>query len=363
MVIKELTRDEVHAKAVAALGLDPDVVDLTSTEAIACSLRRAAGFLCPCTAPILIQAVSDSLKGLVADAEQVRETIEDTLQALIGYGDLLEISAMGEAEGDLGQLICTAPPTFVKRKGGAVLLFGILPDDTSPLPEELNRRIEYVNHIRRLNPHDAEDLASELSQLGFIQLPHTAWLREPALESAEQHLNRLESMLDVASPSGEVSGLTLLDPATPLNYYRGRWVAPSSQTGRFVARRDQMYGAKLWCYIEMENGSPKRLFDLPLPRSKWRGCDEAWRLQATIDAQRGTPQRFRLHPGPPGRTLVDFFSPVPAWAQRRWDAIGDRFQNRGCLFSYCFANEELKEELQYIREHLWLAEMTDVKKR
>ena len=215
MVIKELTRDEVHGKAVAVLGLNPDVVDLTSTEAIACSLRRAAGFLCPCTAPILIQAVSDPLKGLVEDAEQVHETVEDTLQALIGYGDLLEISGMGAAQGDFGQLIYMAPPTFVKRKGGAILLFGILPDYTSPIPEELNRRIEYVNHIRRLSPHDAEGLASELSQLGFIQLSHTAWLREPALEPAEQHLNRLESMLDVALPSGEVSGLTTVGSLYP----------------------------------------------------------------------------------------------------------------------------------------------------
>ena len=73
-----------------------------------------------------------------------------------------------------------------------------------------------------------------------------------------------------------------------------RWREVRADSGRFVARRDQAYGSNLWCYVELSNGEPQRLLDFPLAGSRWRGCDEAWRLQMAIDAQRGAPQRFRL---------------------------------------------------------------------
>ena len=62
--MKQLGPAEVHAQKVAELGLDPGSLDLASVEAIAGALRRAAGFLCPCTAPTLVRSVVHPLRGL-----------------------------------------------------------------------------------------------------------------------------------------------------------------------------------------------------------------------------------------------------------------------------------------------------------
>ena len=50
---------EVHANKVAELGFDQTALDLTSIEAIAAALRRAANFLCPCAATTLVRAVAE----------------------------------------------------------------------------------------------------------------------------------------------------------------------------------------------------------------------------------------------------------------------------------------------------------------
>jgi len=352
--MRQLSDTEIHARSVQALGLDPNALDLTSTEALACSLRRAAGFLCPCSQRRLVDIVVDALNGLVKDIGPAREKAEDTLEALIANGDLLEHAVAGTDTAEGARLIHIAPPAFVRRLSGAVLLLGVVPDQVSGLPHEMEAQIEYVKHTRRLSADVIEgDL---LLELGFIELARDTWLKAPLAESAAQHVSRLGRILDAAPPSGDVPGLTLLDPKTSVRYYWGRWVAPTSQTGRFVARRKQLYGADLWCYVEMEDGMPKKFADLPLSGSRWRGCDEAWQLQAAIDVERGAPQKFRLRSGSPGTTVIDFFSPVPAWAQRRWDAVGDPVSRSGCFLSYRFSEQEVAEEMGFIRDRLWMAE-------
>jgi len=130
-----------------------------------------------------------------------------------------------------------------------------------------------------------------------------------------------------------------------------------------VARRSQAYGAQLWCYVQLLNGNPERLIDFPIDGSRWRGCDEAWRLQMAIDAQRGEPQWFRVRPGPGDMRVVEFFSPVPMWARRRWDAVGEPVPSSGCLFAYRMTETELAEELRFVRDVLWLIDVTENLKR
>lgn len=358
--MRRLATAEVHAQKVAELGLDPTALDLTSTEAIAGALRRAAGFLCPCSGTTLVRAVSRPLEGLVPDMVSLRERVEETLDALTAHGDLLEHrDVAAEQSAEPGTLLYAAPPGFVRRESGGVLILGIAPQRLSPLPDELEKQIRYVNHVRRLTGAAASDLAAELSQLGLIELSFEAWLRAPGAETAGQHLARLGGLLDAAAPSLEIPGLSLIDPTSSVRYYRGRWVQPRVQTGRFVGRRSQAYGADLWCYVEMDQGRPRGFLDLPLRGSRARGCDEAWRLQAAIDAQCGAPQRFRIRQGPMGSKTkaLDFFGPVPMWATRRWDAIGEPIISSGSLFSYCFPESEIDEELRFVREKLWLAEL------
>jgi len=357
-----VTAAELHAQKVAELGLDATAVDLTSVEAIAGALRRAAGFLCPCSAGTLVRAVIRPLEGLVRDVDALKETVEEALEALTAHGDLLEHrDVAAERDAQPGTFLYAAPPSFVRRESGAVLILGIVPDRLSPLPDEWETYIEYVNHVRRLSVTGARDLAGELSQLGLVELSFEAWLRVPGAETAAQHLARLERLLDAAAPALEIPGLSLIDPTSSVRYYRGRWIQPRAQTGRFVGRRSQAYGADLWCYVAMDEGQPRRFLDLPLRGSRARGCDEAWHLQAAMDTARGAPQRFRVRAGPTGSKtkVMDFFSPVPMWARRRWDAVGEPIVSSGCLFSYSFPQSEIEEELRFVREKLWLTELTE----
>lgn len=357
--MKQVSSTEIHAQKVSELGLDPAVLDLTSVEAMAGALRRAASFLCPCTGPTLVHSVVGPLRGLVGDLDATRTLVEDTLEAMIAHGDILEHPDI-EEDLDHGApaLLYAAPAGFIARESGAVILLGTTSDHVSALPSDLKARIEHVNHVRRLRPAHGEDLRSALLQLGLIEIPYDSWLKAPSHETFAQHLARLDGLLDAAQPSRDVPGLRLLDPARAVRYYRGRWVEPRAQSGRFVARRSQAYGADLWCYMEMRDGNPERLIDLPIAGSRWRGCDEAWHLQMAIDAQRGEPQRFRLRAGSDGTRVMEFFSPVPMWSRRRWDAVGEPVSASGCLFAYRVAQAEFSEELRFAREALWLDEFT-----
>ena len=119
--------------------------------------------------------------------------------------------------------------------------------------------------------------------------------------SADQHIAEWHARL-AAMPSSPstVDGLELLDPRRPSTYYNKRWRDPiTTDTGRFVSRRTQLYGAKLWSFVEIEKGIPQRVLDLNSDDGFHRACDLAWRLQAAIDAALGSPLAVsvkRLHP-------------------------------------------------------------------
>ncbi len=357
MVMRRLSAEEVHAQKIRELGLDPEALDLTTPEGLAGALRRAASYLCPCSAATLVRAVVRPLRGLVPDMDNAKEFVEETLEAMISHGDILEQPELQDGTPSARVLLYAAPASFVVRKSGLVVLLGVAADQLSPLPSDLERRIQYLGHVRRLSPLSAaEDLRAELRQLGLLELSSEAWLKGPRSSAASQAVATIDRALDVVPPSRDIPGLLLLDSTKPVRYYRGRWTEPKSQTGRFVARRRQAYGADLWCYVELNSGQPERMIDLPQLGSRWRGCDEAWHLQMAIDAQRGSPQRFRISPSLDA-VVLEFFSPVPAWARRRWDAIGEPVPSAGCLFAYRIPRTEIEEERRFAREALWLEEV------
>lgn len=356
--MKRLTASEVHARKIRELGLDPDALDLTTPEGLAGALRRAASYLCPCSPGTLVRAVVRPLRGLVPDLEKAKELVEGTLEAMISHGDMLEQPEVRDGTATARVLLYAAPASFVVRQSGLVVLLGVAADQLSPLPSELERRIQYLGHVRRLIPSSpTEDLRGELRQLGLLELSSDAWLKGPNSCTASQVVAAIDRALDTVPPSRDIPGLVLLDPTKPVRYYRGRWTEPKAQTGRFVARRQQAYGADLWCYVHLTNGQAERMIDLPQRGSRWRGCDEAWYLQMAIDAQRGAPQRFRTIPSGDAAVL-QFFSPAPAWARRRWDAIGEPVPSSGSLFAYRIPRAEIDEERRFMREALWLDEMT-----
>lgn len=356
--MKLLTQSEVHARTLEYLGLDSDALDLTSEESIACLIRRAAIYLCPCTSNALVQEVLRPLIGLVDDIANAKNSIESLVNALIAHGDLVELPEVSiDARFSNTKLLYATRPSFVMRKSGTSLLIGGPFDSLdSPLPQTLRSRINYCHHTRRIRQNQNEDLRSVLLRSGLVELHPDQWLRAPEQESATYHLTKMNERLEEAPPSGDVPGLKLLDSSKPIRYYPDRWSHLNQQTGRFVGRRSQAYGADLWCYVQVQEGYPQRLFDFPIDASELRGCDEAWRLQMAIDFLSGNPQRFRATKGIERTQLIEFFSPIPSWAQRRLDAIGFPVKTLHALLTYSLPTEETEQEVEFIRDRLWLTE-------
>lgn len=353
--MKVLTQEEVQASGIRTLGLDPTACDLFSNEAIAAALRRVAGFLCPCPERTLVQAVVEPMNEIITDRLQFAEIVENTLEAMITYGDLLEEFEVAAVERlQRSSLIYAAPPSFIRRKSGMIFLIGIAPDRNSATPERLEKRIDYLNHIRRLTPGNGEDLSAELKQFGLSELSVDAWLKQvPPFEPAVDYIKRLRSKLKASQ--GFIDGLTILNSSKPVDLYRRRWEEAKNNTGYFVGRRPQPYGNDLWCYVQLLEGQVVKLLDFPIESKGLRGCDEAWRLQLAIDSDHGDPQRFRVRQEP-GYHIVELYSPLPVWALRRWDIMAEPTTTTSALFAYKFIDNEIREETDFMRRRLWLEE-------
>lgn len=356
---------ELDEAAVRELGLDSDALDLTSPEALAAYLRYTASFLAPCPPNKLVQTTLRSLRGIREREDGLQEEVVDALDAIVAHGDLIEQQTVSADDASQGTLLYLAPPAFVRRSSGIFLLLGVAPEGTHPIPVDTELRIDHVKHVRRLTGSDGrgplidqDHLANRLTDSGLIELKADYWMRAPQAQEAKQLLAKLDAALDSAEPSPEVPGLSIIKPKRSVRYYRGRWGSPSSESGRFVGRRQRAYGADIWCYIELQDGNPRRLVDLPIEPAKWRGCDEAWHLQAAIDATLGYPQLFRVRQGTNTMTAIDLFSPIPSWAQRRWDAVGEPTLPSGCLLTYLFDSREIDEELRFAQDRLWLSKTT-----
>ena len=203
-----------------------------------------------------------------------------------------------------------------------------------------------------------EDLALYLNKLGFIELTQDYWLKAPPDETPAQHIDKYKHSLDMAPLCGDIPDLKVLDPCKPVCYYRGRWTSPKGMNGHFIVRRPQTYGNDLWCYAELITGKLIKFIDLPLSsNAEVRGCDEAWRLQAAIDAHRGEPQKYRLHKHTGGNCVVDIFSPPTKWVERRWSWTGKRIACIGSLMSFQFRIDEIEEELDFAKRKLWLSHL------
>lgn len=357
MAVESLSRIQAAQRCVERLGLDGEAVDLSAPEALAGALRRAASFNCPTTPGRLIGAVEKTALELVDDRDLLRDQLADLLEAMIGYGDLLEFRGRDESLGT-GIQLYLGPPAFVRRQSGSFLLVGIRPEAAPLVGDEVVPLIEYERHVRSVKAQPDADVEELLLASGLRAIPPDTWLRAPRIADPQSVIDDYNARLAVAGPAGEIDGLRILDPATPVTYYRGRWRTPAAtDNGRFVARRPQAFGADLWCYAELTAGSTTRLLDLPLIGSLNRGCDEAWWLQAALDAVSGEPQVLRVRRVRRDTEfgVIDVFSPIPRWLQRRWDTLATPTQSAGALFSYSFAADETAEEVDFATQMLWLS--------
>jgi hypothetical protein len=332
-----------------------DVSARLTAQLIAQALRRAAHILAPCPRHELERAVRQSLRGLDLGDDDLRICTEETLETLLVYGEILE---MRTAADDLWLtspfVLRPAPPAFVVRKNGSVIILGVAGDEITPFTSDMNARVAYCGVLRILSPDGSEDLRALLREMELIELPENTWLRLPPVESAAAYLATWRQKLSITATATAIEGLRILDTVRPSSYYPDRWVDPRvAHSGTYVARRDQRYGAPLWCLVDLKDGVPCRFVDLTSRGDRVRPCDIAWRIQMALDAQAGCPQRFRVRPLGPEYGL-DFFSPLPSWAERKLAVAGEKTDRHKSLLSYCVSTTDLEHETQFLRGRLWM---------
>lgn len=361
MAIVEITGEDLVRQLRHALGM-PLVASAEVDDALLAGLvRRAAAILCPCSRATLATAVSDSLEGIVAESECLRERAEDTVEGLVVLGDLLDLSQATTNDLEAKESwVFSAPPGFVVRRSGTVLLLGMAQDEGFPLPSDLREQIIFNRFTRLLRPRANEQLPKALVEMGLLQHAEGAWLKTPKDEPASVLLDKVTARLAAQSPSGDIVDLLILDPASKVDFYKGRWKLPKTETGFFVARRPQEYGAALWGVVQLLNGKAQKFLEFPTKANRWRACDEAWHIQLAIDHQRGVPQRYRRREAGEG-AFLEFFSPIPMWAERHLAVVGEGALASKCLFSYFVPQDELRSEEEFIQKRLWLVKVDDTK--
>ena len=90
-------------------------------------------------------------------------------------------------------------------------------------------------------------------------------------------------------------------------------------------------------------GFARRFMDMPRKRSHWRGCDEAWHLQMAIDADRGQPQRYRVHSGDADYGVSSFSRRCQLGLRRRLITFGRAAQAGSCLMAYALPRAALRK--------------------
>jgi hypothetical protein len=355
MLLSQLTVETAASAAVETLGLDPAAVDLASTEAVAASLRRAASFLCPTSPGRLVDAVKGAIQPLGTD-EVSRADVFDILEQLVAAGDLLELR---HDSGRSTRLLYLAPPSFIERQPSSYLLMGIRPFGVPLIDDDLADAIDYEGHTRSITLDPGEG-PEQLRERGLHAVDKKQWVSRPAVEAPADLIARYQVRLDVAGEAGQLEGLQLLDPDSSVRYYARRWRSPAAtDTGDFIARRPQAYGADLWCLTRFHAGEPQRLIELPVNDPVVPGCDEAWRYQAAADAERGAGQRFRLRTsGAPGDDVTfDFFSPLPGFAERYLQLAGLALgKTPGALFSFRLPIGATGDAAAFLTDMLWMAQ-------
>ncbi|MGI8541987.1 MAG: hypothetical protein ACR2MD_00730 [Aridibacter sp.] len=358
--MKHLKLEDIRKQSVKSLSLDSDKSEIESPEFIAAALRRAASSMCPCSSFRLIQTVCESVTPiLISSEDEFKESVQQILEALIGNGDLIEedeVLTSAETK-QRGKVLYLRPPSFIERKTNSVFLIGIPPNNMNIFPPELEQRIDSYQHIRRVTKRPDENLKEKLKSIGLIEIPLESWDRRNSIpETVEPAKYINEIQFHLKSNPGSLEGLQILNSNKNVRYYKGRWELPRNQSGFFVARRPQAFGNNLWCYLELQDGVPLRMLDFPVINKDSFGRDEAWRIQMAIDAERNKPQEFTVHSQSELFKQIKFYSPVPSWLQRRWDNLAEPGSNQGCLFSYKFIGSEIYQEINFIKEKLWLVE-------
>jgi hypothetical protein len=347
-MMRALTAAEVRTATATSLGLAED--DLPAT--VKPALRRALFWLAPASPADIVRCVADPR----ASCGLHREAVETALEDMLAYGDALEMHKLGTDPWDAPSVVLRpAPPSFVVRGDGSIILLGVAGDQPTPLTPELASGVDEYGPVRRLAQHDDPALPAHLRLLGLTQLSESAWLRTPARAAAGAHVRYwADRLAQLPHEAAAIPDLQILDPAKSVRFYRGRWrMADARSSGIFLARRPRRFGADLWSIAEFVDGECHRLLDLRDDSDRQRPCDLGWRFQAALDAVACHPQQVGMRcDGPHAR--LDFFSPLPSFAERRLALVGDKQAGAGCLYSYALSSAAVDGEIRALRDQLWM---------
>jgi hypothetical protein len=351
-----LTSSQCEGLALESVGLSQSQFGIHAPEFLAAIGRAAAAAITPCTRRELTAHILKHLSPLEPGHSWIEE-IREAAETLIALGDLVEVADDDQESGRA--LLYLAPNSFVELPGGVFILLGGYQDVACMIPESVEATLTHLWYTRRLETPIAGAVRDILLDFGFLALRADFWLKTPEPDSASEHLRRYDQALSQRELwATEIEDVSILDNATDVRHYSRRWSTLQNQTGRFIGRRPQAYGAPLWCYLQVANNSVVRHIDLPRFEHRWMGYDEAWHLQLAIDAVNGTPQEFSVHPGSePGMYIVNVYAPIPSWAVRRWNSVGSPLESKSAWFSFAIREPLLAGEITFAAERLWLRQV------
>jgi hypothetical protein len=328
-----------------------------SMEFIAAAIRRAAADHCPCPPRTIAASVLASMEGLDAHIPSLEE-VDDAIEAVTAYGDLIEFTSANAGEPLHRQLLVPAPPRFVLRQSGSAFILGIAPGDVSPLNAALDRRMEFTGYSRRITPQIGDNLGSLLSSLGIEAWDEADWLRMPFNGRSEDLISIVTQELVKSPLPAGVDNLQIANFDSTTDFYAGRWQLPrKGSNGDFIGRIPVQYGAPGWCVVRIVGGSITHLAKFPFLGTGARACDEAWLVLSAFDKSCGRPQVYATVDQSDGRVELRLFSPVPAWIQRRLHLLGKQNPRaKGCLLAFSFASQELVQEARFLETSFWLVE-------
>ena len=296
-----------------------------------------------------------SLDALKLPVDDLGQAAKSVLEDMIVCGDILELAhvATPGAEAHPNWLYC-APPSYVVRSGGNIHVFGIAADNAAFLPREMRMQLQCNGAVRYLSTSHDKALAQQLSRLGLREIKQDAWMNTVTRESPQTFIDRYRKRLASSGLSGDLPELRILLPrAEETIPYSARWKPATSETGLFVGRSPQAYGAPLWYLCSLDNGVVQKSLLLPFPESAERASDTAWRLQLALDALAGRPATFSVRNCTGGlRLFFDF--PLPTAARRRLLHLGAPSpESHSTPFEFTLQTAEFEAERAFLRDHYW----------
>ncbi len=328
----------------------------SSATLIAAALRRLCSFMCPCPGSAIVRIACRSLEALALPVHDLRQAVEAVLEDMVVCGDLLELAHMAISGGENhpSWLYC-APPSFVVRRGGRIHIFGIAADDAAFLPTDLRSKLRRREVVRYLEVSAADGLPQQLQRLGLREVNEAAWMTAVSKDQAQQFAERYKRRLTSMGVTGELPDLTILLPRSAAAHtYSARWQSAKDETGLFIGRVPQPYGAPLWYFCSLKDGAVLRSLLLPLKESTDRASDAAWRLQLALDAASGAPASCVARISGDQATLT-FDIPIPTAARRRLLFLGAQSIERAVNpFRYELPVAELESEQSFLLDHYWI---------